>query len=276
MELADNFAICKSINDSVAKFELNLPMEANDVKLFVENYHIGNRRLVFSLANADFPPFATFVDGNILLTDSVVTSSAYRKEIENREELKRKDNEERERLAKEEEARIAKEKAEQERLAKLQEEEEEFRHDEENFDRYLNSVVVGTTMKDFNEAIYKLTDSGNEYQILYRQYGKKAQKLKDKLIAKQKQVFPLIRQRYVTYFREAFKAMGRGDIKFVQSGTTLTLLSDEFYDPSVWPAMYESMGSDLANYRFKSFILKSSGGRVLKQYSIRSKNDGDL
>ena len=52
--------------------------------------------------------------------------------------------------------------------------------------------------------------------------------------------------------------MGRGDIKFVQSGTTLNLLSDEFYEQSVWDAIYESMGTDMSNYRFKKLILKSS------------------
>ena len=65
-------------------------------------------------------------------------------------------------------------------------------------------------------------------------------------------------------------------LEFVQSETTLNLLSDEFYESSVWSAIYESMGTDMTNYRFKKLILKSSDGRVLKQYSIRSKNDADL
>ena len=131
-------------------------------------------------------------------------------------------------------------------------------------------------MKDFNQAIYMLSDSGNEFKILYNRHGDKALKLKEKLITKQKQVFPIIRRRYVNYFREAFRAMGRGDIKFVQSGTTLNLLSDEFYEQSVWDAIYESMGIDMSNYRFKKLILKSSNGRILKQYSFNSKNDDDL
>lgn len=268
---------CVYNSSSSANFGTSSWLSEEEIKAFMADREIQkSKTLSFHYKELSLPPYAAVVDGKITYNEEIphtyAEASKYQLQLE---EKVQKEQEEKERLAKIEEEKAKKEQAEKERQAQ-REAEEDFRHDAKNFTDYLNSVTIGTTMKDFNQALYMLSDSGNEFKILYNRHGDRALKLKEKLIAKQKQVFPIIRQRYVSYFREAFRLMGRGDIKFVQSGTTLNLLSNEFYEKSVWDAIYESMGTDMTNYRFKKLILKSSSGKVLKQYTFNSKNDGDL
>lgn len=243
-----------------ADFSTSALLSQDEIKAFVADRMImPEKTLLFRYKDLDLPPYAIVAEGHINYDEKISPEAIEAKERERQmKEAKRQ------------------EQVEEERQAKIKETEEEFRYDKKNFTDYLSTVTVGTTMKDFNQAIYKLSDSGNEYKIIYRYYGNRADELKELLTAKQKQVFPLIRERYVTYYREAFKALGRGDIKFIQSGTTLNLLSDEFNIASVRASVYESMGTDMANYRFKKLILKTSDGQVIKQYNIKSKNDTDL
>ena len=277
LSIKGNDIWCVYNSTSSANFGTSSWLSEDEIKAFIADREIQNSKsLSFHYMELSLPPFAAVVNGKLSYNEDIphtfVEASKYQSILE---EKAKKEQAEKERLAKIEEEKAKREQSERERQA-LREAEEDYRHDAKNFTDYLNSITIGSTMKDFNQAIYMLSDSGNEFKILYNRHGDKALKLKEKLITKQKQVFPIIRRRYVNYFREAFRAMGRGDIKFVQSGTTLNLLSDEFYEQSVWDAIYESMGIDMSNYRFKKLILKSSNGRILKQYSFNSKNDDDL
>lgn len=234
-------------------------LSEDEIKTFAKETSVLNgKTLRFRYKELNIPVYASFLNGKVTYDESIPQSfekaKVYQLELEQK---------------------MQKEQAEKDRLA-IKEKEENFRHDEKNFTDYLNSIRVGTTMKDFNQAVYQLSDSKNEYTILYSRYGESALKLKKRLVNKQEQVFPLIRKRYVSYFKDAFRALGRGDIKFVLSGTVLNLLSDEFYDQASRDGVYESMCKDMANYRFTRLVVKSSNGQLIKDYYIGSQGDYEL
>lgn len=269
---------CIYNSQSSADFDTSERLSEEEIKAFIADMRISSEKcLSFIDKDASFT-YARVLEGEIhsvsqtteeAKIDQMQLEEKVRQEQIERERQEKIEQAERERQAK-------KEQAERERQAKIAEEEEEFRHYEKNFNDYLNSVKIGTTMAEFNVAVYKMSDSGNEYKILYSRFGSKANKLKERLIGKQKKFFPIIRERYASYFRNSFLSYGFSDIKFVVFGTTLTILHDSFYEAQVRSAVYESMANDMKNYRFKKLILKSSNGQVIKQYTLKSKNDTDL
>ena len=265
LRIGEKEVFCKSINDTSIVLEVNLPLEENELRQFSYENHIKKNRVIsLFLANVNLPAFATFKDYSLIMNDDVVSNEVFKSQILKCEE----EIAEKERLA------IEEEKRREEQLKK--ENEQKYRKEAKDFEASLNTISIGTTMKDFNEAIQQLSRIASDYNRIERNYGELSSPLKNKFIAKQKNVFQIIRQRYVAYFKNAFATAGMGMVRFEQSSTTLTLRSDVFYEQSVIASAYESMIVDMKNYRFKKFVFKASNGSIIDQYNIDSKDDDDF
>lgn len=263
---------CLYASEYSADFATMEWIDEKDALEFVNNNGLEKIRVSFSYDTLTaLPNIVVISDGKAAYNEDIPHTYAeaikYEKEyVAKQEKMRQKEIEKQERLKKEDEEK-----------AKAEEQEEYLKSDSRNFYDYLNTITIGTTMKDFNLAVYKFSDSANEYKMLFQHHGNKVQKLKESLIAKQKKFFPIIRQRYADYYKKAFNAMGDlVDSKVQQSGTTLTFISDDFVYSSQQDEMYNVVAEDMKNYRYKKLVLKLSNGRTVRQYNIRSKNDSDL
>lgn len=263
--IGDKRVFCKTVNDTSVILEVSLPLKEDELRRFSYDNHIKKNRVIsLFLASVDLPAYATFKDYSLIINDDVASDEVFKSEISKRkEEIAKK-----ERLAMEEKKR----QEEQQRI----ETERRYRSEAKEFEASLNTITIGTTMEDFNEAIQRLSSITYEYYRIKRSYGELSSPLKNKLIAKQKNVFEIIRKRYIAYFRGAFAAAGMNMVRFEQSGTTLTLRSDVFYEQIAITSAYESMIVNMKDYRFKKLIFKSSNGKIIDQYNIESKDDVEL
>lgn len=262
---------CLYSSEHSADFATMEWIDEKDALEFVNKNGLKQLRVSFSYDTLALPNIVVITDGKATYNEDI--PHTYAEAIKYEKEYVAKQV----KLQNEGLERQERQKKEDEEKAKAEEQEEYLKSDSRNFYDYLNTITVGTTMKDFNSAVYKFSDSANEYKILFQHHGNKVQKLKESLITKQKKLFPIIRQRYAEYYKSAFNAMnGMVDCKVQQSGTTLTFISDDFVYSSQQNEMYNVVAEDMKNYRYKKLVLKLSNGRTVRQYNIRSKNDSDL